>query len=163
MRCLGMFDAVCRSREQAGKQHTTCARNVRSMMREHMPRCIHGSCETNADGMHNAQAAIHPSALPATEKQHARHGRDDAACPHNHTSRVYYTPGVGACGWTNTEADHIAAVSHQLFDSYGCVPARLASAHKAESLSVEGTQTRTTHRYVAKLLLLTVGRASHSW
>ncbi|GAC72381.1 hypothetical protein PANT_7c00074 [Moesziomyces antarcticus T-34] len=32
---------------------------------------------------------------------------------------TYYAPGLGACGWTNTESDYIVAVSHSLFDSFG--------------------------------------------
>ncbi|KIY73620.1 hypothetical protein CYLTODRAFT_416994 [Cylindrobasidium torrendii FP15055 ss-10] len=36
---------------------------------------------------------------------------------------TYYTPGVGACGLTNTDADMIVAVSHLLYDSYpGATP-----------------------------------------
>ncbi|KAF5374239.1 hypothetical protein D9758_004725 [Tetrapyrgos nigripes] len=31
---------------------------------------------------------------------------------------TYYSTGLGACGITNTDADHIAAVSHLLFDQY---------------------------------------------
>ncbi|CUA74481.1 hypothetical protein RSOLAG22IIIB_11236 [Rhizoctonia solani] len=31
---------------------------------------------------------------------------------------TYYTPGLGACGRTNTPSDMIAAISHKLFDNY---------------------------------------------
>ncbi|KZP11439.1 hypothetical protein FIBSPDRAFT_186319 [Athelia psychrophila] len=31
---------------------------------------------------------------------------------------TYYTPGLGACGKTNSESDHIVAVSHAFFDDY---------------------------------------------
>jgi hypothetical protein len=31
---------------------------------------------------------------------------------------TYYTPGVGACGRTNTNADYIVAVAAATFDSY---------------------------------------------
>ncbi|KAK0438405.1 RlpA-like double-psi beta-barrel-protein domain-containing protein-containing protein [Armillaria borealis] len=31
---------------------------------------------------------------------------------------TFYTPGLGACGWNNTEADPIAAVSYLLFDYF---------------------------------------------
>ncbi|KAI0313728.1 RlpA-like double-psi beta-barrel-protein domain-containing protein-containing protein [Amylostereum chailletii] len=31
---------------------------------------------------------------------------------------TYYATGLGACGITNSDTDHIAAVSHLLFDSY---------------------------------------------
>lgn len=34
---------------------------------------------------------------------------------------TFYAPGLGACGLTNSASDHIAAVSHQFFDSYECV------------------------------------------
>ncbi|TKY87753.1 hypothetical protein EX895_003334 [Sporisorium graminicola] len=32
---------------------------------------------------------------------------------------TYYAPGLGACGWTNTESDYIVAISASLFDSFG--------------------------------------------
>lgn len=32
---------------------------------------------------------------------------------------TYYAPGLGACGWDNTDADPIVAVSHILFDAAG--------------------------------------------
>ncbi|KAF5335600.1 hypothetical protein D9758_017267 [Tetrapyrgos nigripes] len=36
---------------------------------------------------------------------------------------TFYTPGLGACGITNTESDMIAAVSEQFFDSFpGATP-----------------------------------------
>lgn len=31
---------------------------------------------------------------------------------------TYYDPGLGACGWQNTAADHIVAISEAIFDSY---------------------------------------------
>jgi len=31
---------------------------------------------------------------------------------------TYYAPGLGACGWTNSDTDYIAAVSYLLFDSW---------------------------------------------
>lgn len=31
---------------------------------------------------------------------------------------TYYTPGLGACGFTNTEADHIVAIPEKIFDAY---------------------------------------------
>lgn len=36
---------------------------------------------------------------------------------------TYYGIGLGACGWTNKEPDMIAAVSHELFDSYATTAA----------------------------------------
>lgn len=34
-----------------------------------------------------------------------------------HTGQLtYFTPAVGACGFTNTEADMVAAISHELWD-----------------------------------------------
>ncbi|KIY68298.1 hypothetical protein CYLTODRAFT_351596 [Cylindrobasidium torrendii FP15055 ss-10] len=36
---------------------------------------------------------------------------------------TYYTPGLGACGVTNGEADYIVAVSRTLYDTYpGATP-----------------------------------------
>ncbi|PWZ01617.1 hypothetical protein BCV70DRAFT_77743 [Testicularia cyperi] len=32
---------------------------------------------------------------------------------------TYFAPGLGACGWTNSASDHIVAISHSLFDSFG--------------------------------------------
>lgn len=32
---------------------------------------------------------------------------------------TYFTPDLGACGWTNTESDFIVAVSAELFDIFG--------------------------------------------
>jgi len=37
---------------------------------------------------------------------------------------TYYGIGLGACGWTNTEPDLIAAVSHALFDSFATAAAK---------------------------------------
>lgn len=31
---------------------------------------------------------------------------------------TYYDTGLGACGWTNTDTDFIAAIGHGLFDEY---------------------------------------------
>ncbi|KAM9902420.1 hypothetical protein OXX69_008333 [Metschnikowia pulcherrima] len=31
---------------------------------------------------------------------------------------TYYDTGLGACGWTNTDTDYIAAIGHGLFDEY---------------------------------------------
>ena len=31
---------------------------------------------------------------------------------------TYYDTGLGACGWTNTDTDFIAAIGHGLFDQY---------------------------------------------
>ncbi|KAF2759788.1 hypothetical protein EJ05DRAFT_430141, partial [Pseudovirgaria hyperparasitica] len=30
---------------------------------------------------------------------------------------TYYTPGMGACGVTNSESDWIVAISHEMFDT----------------------------------------------
>lgn len=30
---------------------------------------------------------------------------------------TYYAPGLGACGWTNTDAEHVAALSPSQFSS----------------------------------------------
>jgi expansin (peptidoglycan-binding protein) len=30
---------------------------------------------------------------------------------------TYYNPGLGSCGYTNTESEHVCAVSHILFDA----------------------------------------------
>lgn len=51
-------------------------------------------------------------------------GRTNLTCGYG--AGTFFTPGLGACGRTNTENDHIAAVSHQFFDSFGCVLAREA-------------------------------------
>lgn len=32
---------------------------------------------------------------------------------------TWFADGLGACGWTNGPADHIVAISHVIFDSYG--------------------------------------------
>jgi hypothetical protein len=31
---------------------------------------------------------------------------------------TYYTPGLGACGQSNTDTDYIVAVAHGTFDTY---------------------------------------------
>lgn len=37
----------------------------------------------------------------------------------NHGDGTFFTPGLGACGYTNSSTQHIAAVSKQFFDSFG--------------------------------------------
>lgn len=37
--------------------------------------------------------------------------------PKNSGDITYYAPGLGACGGTNADGDHIVAISHLLWDS----------------------------------------------
>ncbi|CDW97912.1 hypothetical protein [Sporisorium scitamineum] len=42
-----------------------------------------------------------------------------ATAGHFDGQATYYAPGLGACGWTNTDSDYIVAISASLFDSFG--------------------------------------------
>ncbi|EKM52742.1 uncharacterized protein PHACADRAFT_164667 [Phanerochaete carnosa HHB-10118-sp] len=42
-----------------------------------------------------------------------------APAPVNSGDGTFFTPGLGACGYNNNESEHVAAVSHQFFDSFG--------------------------------------------
>ncbi|GJE92990.1 hypothetical protein PsYK624_091490 [Phanerochaete sordida] len=37
----------------------------------------------------------------------------------NHGDGTFFAPGLGACGYTNSSTQHIAAVSKEFFDSFG--------------------------------------------
>ncbi|KAI0692265.1 loosenin [Cytidiella melzeri] len=66
----------------------------------------------------------------------------------HHGDGTFYTPGLGACGWTNTESDLIVAVSHDFYDSYpgyaGGNPNKNPVCGKKLTISYEGKTVTAT-------------------
>lgn len=72
-----------------------------------LPRQQDPTSETYSSGTSTSTAGS-PTSTVAVELLDGEHTGDG----------TFYTPGLGACGWNNTEADPIAAVSYLLFDYF---------------------------------------------
>ncbi|SAM63422.1 uncharacterized protein UBRO_03722 [Ustilago bromivora] len=66
---------------------------------------------TNGTGGNNNNSKNNNSSSSSSSSQ--------ATLGHYSGQATYYAPGLGACGWTNGEADYIVAISASLFDSFG--------------------------------------------
>lgn len=70
-----------------------------------------GAAAAAATGSKNNAATSNASAGSSSSSQSTSGHFDGQA--------TYYAPGLGACGWTNTDSDYIVAISASLFDSFG--------------------------------------------
>lgn len=72
-----------------------------------------GAAAAAATGSKNNAAQSNPNAgSSSSSSSQATSGKFDGQA-------TYYAPGLGACGWTNSDSDYIVAISHSLFDSFG--------------------------------------------